>query len=215
MKRLLLFGCLNLLSLGGYAQNLRAQEAQQPRWRYGVALSAPLLLQFDNYANWDRAFLLEGLVQYRLGRGTFWPQLYAGYFTGKNAFERGVLRQKGFYIKPGMVLQLDRNTRAKPYFELNVLISQGNLQGSIEQADPVFANTTISGRQGFDGGGAEFGLGAFVASFGSYSLRLSGVGFIGGFGGAQRLRYLPGAGQLRGEFVYFSSALHLHLLRVQ
>ena len=60
------------------------------KWRAGIDISSPILLQFDNYAGWDRAMQLEGVLQYRAGRSWyFWPHLYAGYYNGNGEPYRG------------------------------------------------------------------------------------------------------------------------------
>ena len=184
-----------------------------PRWQAGVDVSTPLLLQFDNYAEWDRAFLLESLLQVRVGGGVLWPQLYAGYFVGKRNFKDAGLLQNGYYLKPGMTLQFGRSTRLKPFMELNLLYSRGHLRGKTELRDPIFGDATLKGRRMYDGGGGEIGFGFYPASFGPYRLRLSAAGFIGGQGGADNLRYLPGAGNTGGFIIYWSGAIRLHLLR--
>ena len=210
MKHLFVFTFLSFLPLWLFGQQV--EEKELPRWQAGVDISTPLLLQFDNYAEWDRAFLLDALLQLRVGSGVFWPQLYAGYFTGKRSFTSSRLLQNGFYLKPGFTLQFGRRTRLKPFMELNVLVSWGHLDGKSRLRDPIFGDATLKDRRAYDGGGGEIGFGFYPASFGSYRLRLSAVGSIGGQGGAEDLRYLPGAGNTRGFLFYYSGAIRLHLL---
>lgn len=211
MKHLFVFTFLSFFSLRLLAQE--AVEEEIPRWQAGVDVSTPLLLQFDNYAGWDRAFLLEALLQLRVGGGVFWPQLYSGYFTGKRSYPDSRLLQSGFYLKPGFTLQFGRRTRLKPFMELNALYSWGQLQGKVKLRDPIFGDAILNDGNLYDGGGGEIGIGFYPASFGPYRLRLSAAGFIGGQGGADSLRYLPGAGSTNGFIIYWSGAVRLHLLR--
>lgn len=214
MKTLFLF-----LSLSGFYLAALAQEVNEtptvPRWRAGVDISQPVLLQFDNFAGWDKAMQVEGLVQRRLGKkGVWWPQLYAGYFAGKNQLSGGTdFRQRGFYIKPGMSFHFDRNGTFNPFLELSILSSWGRLKGDVTVQDPIFGDTQQQADQAYSGGGLSAGIGFYPFKVGSFPVRVSSSAFIGGYGGVEEMHYLPGAGVLPGIILYVNLNVRLYLLR--
>lgn len=212
MKALLLFLFLNGVCF--FALGQEADFAPVPRWRAGIDISQPVLLQFDNFAGWDRAMQLEGLLQYRLGkRGYVWPQLYAGYFGGNNEFKDGSLKQKGAYVKPGISLHFSPKSLLNPFLEVSALYSQGRLAGSARVYDPVFGDAEQEANQVYNGGGALAGFGFFPYRIGPYPFRVSAWAFVGGYGGVEKLNYLPGAGRVPGFIMYFNLNVRLYLLR--
>ena len=197
--------CLSLLFAEAIAQEPISVEvrvgdqgrAQQelPLFQVGIELSRPISFPLGMIMNWKNPIPLEGLFQYRLSGFPIYGQLYGGYFQGDLHYENGYeLRQKGFYLKPGLLwVAKNKGLRHSFTLEVNLIFSWGEIAGENTLYGPIFGNYEASASLPIASYGVETGIGADVVQVGSFKLKAVGRMFL--CSQPERdVPYIPGAG---------------------